>query len=143
MKTSPIEILWVEDNAADQKLINDLFLPGRRACNLSFVVDGMEAMDFLERRGNHTGARRPHLIFLDLNLPRVSGRDFLTRLKTLPQFRCIPVIIVTTSNNPVEIQDCYSNHAAGYLCKPQSLDGFSEMMAAIRDYWLNCAHLPD
>ena len=110
--------------------------------NLYCVEDGVEAMDFLYRRGGHTGVPVPDLILLDLNLPRKDGREVLEEIKEDPKFRLIPVVIMTSSEAERDLVRTYGLHANAYVVKPIDLDRFVEVVQAIKDFWLTIVKLP-
>jgi two-component system, chemotaxis family, response regulator Rcp1 len=104
--------------------------------------DGEEALHFLRREGEYSGAHRPALIFLDFNLPKADSRDILREMKGDPCLRIIPVAVLTTSDSERDIRDAYDLHANCYLRKPSDLDGFLNTIRAAADFWLNVAYAP-
>src|SRR3569833_2633549 len=138
MKTTPIEILLVEDNPADVRLTQEALREGKVKNNLSVARDGEEALAFL-RRDN---TPRPDLILLDLNLPRRDGREVLKEIKDDPQLRMIPVVVLTTSAAESDILKSYSLHANCYITKPVDLDQFITVVKSIDDFWLTIVRLP-
>lgn len=140
----PIEILLVEDNPGDARLAMEAFKDGARrfSHNLHHVKDGVEAMDFLRRRGEYATAVRPDLVLLDLNLPRKDGREVLAEVKEDDDLRLIPVLILTTSQAERDIFDTYGLHANGYVMKPIDLDEFSGVVDSIKEFWFATARLP-
>ncbi|HEU5317433.1 MAG TPA: response regulator [Chloroflexota bacterium] len=138
----PIEILLVEDSPADVRLTVEALRDAKVRNNLHVVGDGEEALDFLRRQGKHTGAVRPDLILLDLNLPGKSGREVLEDVKTDPQLRRIPVVVVTTSKAEEDIVRSYDLHANCYIQKPVDLDQFVTVVRSIEDFWLTIVKLP-
>jgi len=138
MKTTPIEILLVEDNPADVRLTQEALREGKVKNNLSVARDGEEALAFLRREG----APRPDLILLDLNLPRRDGREVLKEIKDDPQLRMIPVVVLTTSAAESDILKSYSLHANCYITKPVDLDQFITVVKSIDDFWLTIVRLP-
>src|SRR4051812_42141652 len=112
------EILSVEDNQADEDLLRMFFSSTEFELKLHFVKDGEEAMDFLLKKGKHKKAPIPHLILMDLNLPRINGKEVLRELKSRPLLKHIPVIILSTSASVDDVRDCYSLGASCYLTKP-------------------------
>jgi chemotaxis family two-component system response regulator Rcp1 len=138
MKTTPIEILLVEDNPADVRLTQEALREGKVKNNLSVARDGEEALAFLRREG----APRPDLILLDLNLPRRDGREVLKEIKDDPQLRMIPVVVLTTSAAEGDILKSYSLHANCYITKPVDLDQFITVVKSIDDFWLTIVRLP-
>lgn len=139
----PIEILSVEDNLADAKMIEELFKTSKLRPNLNFVTDGNEALDYLHRRGPFAGAVRPDFIILDLNLPKKDGREVLKEVKQNEDLKCIPILILSTSNSPQEVHHCYQLNANCYFTKPSDLEEFDKTVRAIENCWLTLAKVPD
>jgi CheY-like chemotaxis protein len=138
-----INILLVEDNPADVRLTEEALKEAANALTrLHVAMDGAAALDFLHRRGEHTGAPRPDLMLLDLNLPRVDGRQVLAQVKSDPDLRRIPVVVLTTSPSEDDIIHAYDQHVNSYIRKPVDLDHFLEVLKAIDDYWLGSVTLP-
>ncbi|HVL95839.1 MAG TPA: response regulator [Solirubrobacteraceae bacterium] len=131
-------ILVVDDSAADVRLLREALREGEVQAEVDAAADGAEAIGRLR-----SGADRPDLILLDLNLPRVSGREVLEAVKTDPALASIPVIVLSTSASPADIAHCYAQHANAYLVKPLYLDEFGELVRALDLFWLRLAHLPD
>jgi len=143
-KLEPLTILLVEDDLADQKLIKISLRRQKVANDLCVVSSGEEGMDFLHRRGDYkSGAPRPDLILLDLNMPGMGGKEFLRRVKNDEHLKKIPVVILTTSDAERDIVDSYKLQASGYVSKPVTLAGFEEVMKKIEEYWfMLCKRLP-
>jgi two-component system, chemotaxis family, response regulator Rcp1 len=135
--TAERRILLVEDNAGDVRLTREALREAEVAVDLVAVPDGDQALEFLRGEG-----ARPDLILLDLNLPRRDGREVLEIVKQDPELRLIPIIVLTTSNAPHDINACYERHANCYIVKPLELDAFSELMATIRSFWMGVVRLP-
>ncbi len=138
MKSTPIEILLVEDNPADVRLTQEALREGKVRNNLSIARDGEEALAFLRREGTP----RPDLILLDLNLPRRDGREVLKEIKSDPALRTIPVVVLTTSEAEADILKSYALHANCYITKPVDLDQFITVVKSIDDFWLTIVRLP-
>jgi chemotaxis family two-component system response regulator Rcp1 len=139
----PAEILSVEDNPADVAMLQTLFASSQVALRLSFVEDGVEAIDCLLGRGRFEGkALCPDLILLDLNLPKRDGREVLREIKSNPTLRAIPVIILSTSNNPKDILEAYSLGASAFISKPMDLEWFQSVVKSIETFWLRVVDLP-
>ena len=138
----PVEILLVEDNPGDVRLTQEAFKDGKMLNKLHVVEDGMEALAFLKREGKYTGAPRPELILLDLNLPRKDGRDVLAEIKADRDLKRIPVVILTTSRSEEDILRSYDLNANCYITKPLELDKFIEIVKSIEDFWLAIVKLP-
>ena len=140
--TRPIEILLVEDNPGDVRLTIEAFKEGKVCNNLNVAADGVEALSFLRREGRHGGAPRPDLILLDLNLPRMDGREVLAEIKQDPQLMRIPVVVLTTSKAEEDILRTYTLHANCYITKPVDLEQFITVVKSIDDFWLTVVKLP-
>jgi chemotaxis family two-component system response regulator Rcp1 len=136
------EILLVEDNPGDVRLTIEVLKEGRARSNLNVVKDGVEALAFLRREGKYAGAARPDLILLDLNLPRMDGREVLAEIKSSLHLRCIPVVVLTTSIAEQDVRRSYGLHANCYVTKPANLDQFVQVIKAIEDFWLTTVRLP-
>jgi CheY-like chemotaxis protein len=139
---SPIEVLLVEDSPGDARLTREALRDANTSVHLHVVCDGVEAMEFLRREGAHGNAPRPDLILLDLNLPRMDGREVLSLVKADPSLRTIPTIILTTSESEADVTTSYQLHANCYLSKPVQLDAFESLVKSINDFWLTRVTLP-
>ena len=135
-------ILLVEDNPGDVRLMREAFTANGMSKSLSVVDDGEQALSFLTRTGRYTSAPRPDLIFLDLNLPRKDGREVLAEIKTSNDLRCIPVIVLTTSESESDVQRAYELHANCYVKKPTDLDEYLTVVKACESFWLHVVRLP-
>jgi len=142
-RPAPVEILLVEDNRPDARLIEEILRQGRVPKNISVVTEGDEALAFLQRRGVHAEAPRPALVVLDLNLPGRDGRELLREIKGDPALRRIPVVVLTTSDAPGDVQQAYDLQANAYIVKPVGLDAFTEVILAIEQFWLAIALHPE
>jgi chemotaxis family two-component system response regulator Rcp1 len=138
----PVEVLLVEDSPGDIRLTQEAFRFANIAIRLHVVCDGVEALDFLNQVGPHVGATRPDLILLDLNLPKMDGREVLARIKADATLKSIPVVILTTSASQTDIVESYKLQANCYLSKPVELDAFESLVVSINDFWLTRAKLP-
>jgi len=138
----PIEILLVEDCIDEAELTMETLREGRVSNRVHWVEDGEEALTFLRRQGPHAATPRPDLILLDWHLPRKSGREVLAEIKEHPQWKRIPVVIMTSSADENDILAAYDRHANCYITKPIDLDKFMEAVRSIEDFWLTVAHLP-
>jgi two-component system, chemotaxis family, response regulator Rcp1 len=142
MNSAPIQILMVEDNDGDVFLTLEA-LKGAKVANVVHVVhDGVEALDFLRRRGKYAAAVRPDLILMDLNLPRKDGREVLAEIKPDPELRGIPVVVLTSSNAEKDVTRSYDLHANCYIVKPVDFDGLIDVVRAIERFWLTLVQLP-
>jgi CheY-like chemotaxis protein len=139
---TPIEVLLVEDSPGDVRLTQEAFRDANTSIHLHVASDGVEAMQFLRREGVHAHAPRPDLILLDLNLPRMDGREVLMAIKQDPDLATIPVVILTTSIAEADIAKSYELQANCYLSKPVQLEAFDSLVRSINDFWLTKAKLP-
>lgn len=140
--SKPVDILLVEDEPGDVRLTIEAMRQAKVRNTLHVVEDGMEALDFLFKRGSFTNAPRPDLILLDLNLPKKDGREVLTIIKEDASLRQIPVVVLTTSGADRDILRCYSLHASCYVTKPVDLNQFLHVVKSIEDFWLTIVRLP-
>jgi len=138
----PLNVLLVEDSPGDIRLTQETFRDANRAIHLHVATDGVEAMAFLMRDGAHIHAPRPDIILLDLNLPKMDGREVLARIKEDDSLKLIPTVILTTSDAQADIVRSYQLHANCYLRKPVRLDEFEKLVKSINDFWLNTVKLP-
>jgi len=138
----PIEVLLVEDSPGDVRLTQEVFHEANRAIHLHVASDGVEAMSFLRREGVHSDAPRPDLILLDLNLPKMDGREVLVHIKEDDSLKTIPTVILTTSESEADIVKSYQLQANCYLSKPVQLDAFENLVRSINDFWLTKVKLP-
>ncbi|MEM9484798.1 MAG: response regulator [Cyanobacteria bacterium P01_F01_bin.116] len=138
----PVDLLLVEDNAADAFLVRAFLSNSQLPNKLHQVQDGEAAMAFLRQEEDYVGAPRPNLILLDLNLPKKDGREVLEELKADPDLQGIPVIIMTGSSAAQDILRSYELQASCYVTKPSDLDEFNRTMASLEDFWFNYVKLP-
>jgi two-component system, chemotaxis family, response regulator Rcp1 len=138
----PIQVLLVEDSPGDVRLTQEAFRDANKAIQLNVVVDGVEAMAFLRHEGAHLHAPRPDLILLDLNLPKMDGREVLAQIKEDESLKLIPTVILTTSDAEADIVRSYQLQANCYLNKPVQLDAFENLVKSINDFWLTKVKLP-
>lgn len=136
------EVLLVEDSPGDVRLTREAFRDADVGINLSVASDGVEAMAFLRREGAHANAPRPDLILLDLNLPKMDGREVLARIKADTSLRTIPTVILTTSEAQEDIAKSYQLQVNCYLSKPAQWDAFAGLVRNIIDFWLTKVKLP-
>jgi chemotaxis family two-component system response regulator Rcp1 len=137
-----VEILLVEDNPGDVRLTQEVLREGRIRNTLNVVGDGVEALDFLHRRGAYADAHPQDLILLDLNLPRMNGQEVLAEIKRDPALKHIPVVVLTTSSAEQDVLSAYDLHANCYITKPVDLDQFVRVVQSIEDFWLSIVRLP-
>ena len=141
-ESPPVEILLVEDNPGDYRLTQEALREGKVYNNLHWAKDGVDALDFLKRRGRHKDAPRPDIVLLDLNLPKKDGREVLEEIKTDDDLKSIPVVILTTSKAEEDVLRSYDLHANCYVTKPVDLDKFIVVVQSIDRFWLTIATLP-
>ncbi len=137
-----IEILLVEDNPADVRLTQEAFRDAKVHNTLSVARDGVEALAYLRREGPFADAKRPDVIFLDLNLPKIDGRQVLAAVKSDPALKSIPVVILTTSQAEQDILKSYELHANCYVTKPVDLEQFLSVVKSIESFWISVVKLP-
>jgi two-component system response regulator len=138
-----IDVLLVEDDPGDVLMTQEVFAASPIHSTLHVVGDGEQAMHFLRRAGDFTGAPRPRLILLDLNLPRRNGLEVLAEVKADDDLLTIPVVILTTSQAQADIQASYRLHANAYITKPANFDLFTEAIQQVDDFFLTLVKLPN
>lgn len=141
-KPGTFEILLVEDSPGYVRLMMETLRENGISSNLSVVMDGMEALDFLQRKGDYVQVPRPDLILLDMNLPKMNGKEVLAEIKNDPDLKRIPVIILTTSGADQDILKSYDLHVNCYITKPIDFDRFTTAVRSIADFWLTIVKLP-
>lgn len=139
-KVTP-RILLVEDNRGDIRLTQEALKESKLKIHLDIVMDGEQAMDFLLKRNEYTAAVTPHIILLDLNLPRKNGLEVLKEVKEDDMLKKIPVILLTTSDAEHDIAKAYDLHANCYILKPDDFEDFSNVIKLIETYWFNTVQL--
>jgi chemotaxis family two-component system response regulator Rcp1 len=137
-----VDVLLVEDSPGDVRLTREAFREANGSVVLHVAPDGVEAMAFLNRVGIHADAPRPDFILLDLNLPRMDGREVLAHIKDDESLKMIPTVILTTSDSEADIVKSYQLQANCYLSKPVQLDAFESLVKSINDFWLVKVKLP-
>lgn len=144
MTTHPrlLQILLVEDSLSDAVLIQETLSESKFLNEMHIVRDGVEATEFLCQQGKYANVPRPDIILLDLNLPKKSGRELLTEIKADDNLMTIPVVVLTTSSNEVDILKSYKLHVNCYLVKPIELEEFIEVVKSIEHFWLAFVELP-
>lgn len=138
-----IHILLAEDSPTDALLAREAFDYSRIANTLHIVSDGVEALAFLRREGIHKDAPRPGLILLDLNMPRMDGREVLAAIKNDESLKSIPVVVLTTSKSEADVQRAYGLHANCYVTKPVDFEKFTEVIRSIEGFWFTVVTLPE
>jgi CheY-like chemotaxis protein len=137
-----VEILLVEDNPGDIRLIQEAFKEGGFSSNLNITRDGEQAMAFLRQEGEYSESPRPRFIILDLNLPRKDGREVLAEIKADKKLRQIPVVILSTSTSAEDVRHAYDLHANCYVPKPLDIEHLVEFGRSLEEFWLSTAILP-
>ena len=137
-----IEVLLVEDDPGDVMMTREAFHDYKLRNELHVVSDGAEAMAFLRQEGEYAGRPRPDLVLLDLNLPRMDGRQVLEAIKSDPELASIPVVVLTTSENEDDVLRSYSLHANAYVTKPVDFERFIEVVRQIDDFFVSVVRLP-
>jgi chemotaxis family two-component system response regulator Rcp1 len=135
-----MHILLVEDNPGDADLVIDAIR--EFPCDVSLVSDGVEALEFLHREGRHAAAQEPDLVLLDLNLPKLGGREVLARVKEDPALKHIPFVILSSSHAERDLRETYRLHANCFVTKPVDLHEFLASVGAVAQFWLGVVKLP-
>jgi chemotaxis family two-component system response regulator Rcp1 len=141
-RTKEIEILLVEDNPGDVRLTREALKEGKVLNNLNVVGDGVAALEFLRHTGKYARSPHPDIILLDLNLPKMDGRELLAEIKKDPALRRIPAVILTTSKAEEDILMTYNLHANCYITKPVDLDQFIKVVKSVEEFWFTIVKLP-
>jgi two-component system, chemotaxis family, response regulator Rcp1 len=136
------EVLLVEDSPGDVRLTREAFRDANQSIHLHVAADGVEAMAFLRREGVHVNAPRPDLILLDLNLPKMDGREVLALIKVDPRLKTIPTVVLTTSELEADVATSYQLQVNCYLSKPAQWDAFAKLVKSVIDFWLTKVKLP-
>lgn len=139
---APIELLLIDDDEADIYLAKRALKTCRTPLRIQVARHGEEALSLLRRESPHEEARRPDLIFLDLNMPRMNGHEFLERMKADDELKSIPTIVMSMSESEVDMMESYRLQASAYVAKPIELKAFGEVIRSIEDYWFTVARLP-
>ena len=139
----PLHILLVEDSEGDIFLIQEAFDEANITVNFSLVNDGRDAIDFLRKDGEFLDAMTPDIVLLDLNLPKMNGLEVLDIVKRDDQLKQIPVIMLTTSSSPDDIQKSYSSYVNSYIVKPSYFQNFIDIVKSVEDFWLETSTLPN
>lgn len=142
MKQEEVKILLVEDNEGDIVLTLEGLREARISNHVSVVKDGEQALRFLRKTGEFEGAVTPNLILLDINLPRIDGKEVLTEIKKDPALKKIPAVMLTTSESELDVMDAYNNYANCYITKPVDYGKFMEVVHSIREFWISIVQLP-
>ncbi|MCW5589734.1 MAG: response regulator [Legionellales bacterium] len=138
----PLEILLVEDNEGDVEMTRWALKNSQPPCHLHVVNDGAEALDFLYKNGDFANAITPDLIFLDMNMPRMKGKELLSKIKADPQLKSIPAIVLTSSQAPADILESYEHYASGYIVKPFDSQEYQNTLKQMVSFWGALVVLP-
>ena len=142
MTARPIRLLLADDNQGDVRLVREALREAGRPVELQVVRNGEEALARLRRLDGQEGAARPDLILLDLNMPRMDGRETLRRLKADQALRAIPIIVFSSSRSAEDVAACYALHANCFVAKPADFEGFERVIRAIDAFWAQVVELP-
>ena len=142
LNTTAPQVLLIEDSPGDVRLTREALTEADASLSLHVTTDGIDGLAFLQHQGMYAGAPRPDLILLDLNLPRMDGRELLTLIKEDEDLRTIPIIVLTASDAAADINRCHELNANCYLCKPLQLEAFWDLVQSINTFWLGFARLP-
>jgi CheY-like chemotaxis protein len=137
-----IEILMVEDNPADVELTKEAFSEGKLNNTIHVVNDGEEALNYLYKRGRFSDAIRPHIVLLDLNLPKINGREVLATIKGDKELSSIPVIILSSSEDSADIKESYALNANSFVTKPVVINDFLDVVKSVEGFWFEIVNLP-
>jgi len=137
-----VQILLVEDNPGDVRLTREALKEAKFRNTVTVVGDGVEALAYLHQQGKYSAATRPHMIMLDLNMPRMDGREVLEAIKKDPDLRRIPVVVLTSSEAESDIARAYELHANCYVTKPVDIDHFLQVVKSIEEFWVEIVKLP-
>jgi CheY-like chemotaxis protein len=146
-RSRPITILMADDDEEDCELTRDALQDSRLANQMKFVADGQELLDYLRHQGRYSNgsadAPRPGIILLDLNMPKLDGREALAQIKADESLRRIPVVILTTSNDEADVLQSYNLGVNSFITKPVTFEGLVDVMQTWSRYWLEIVELPD
>ncbi|MBI2859754.1 MAG: response regulator [Chloroflexi bacterium] len=137
-----IDILFVDDNPGDVRLVKEALSDMKEPSRLFIAEDGIEAMDYLRKRGRHAAAPRPDLVLLDLNLPRKNGFEVLNEIKSDDDLKQIPVCVLTSSSAERDVSRAYKSYANCYIVKPLDYAKFLETIKQVQEFWLKAVRLP-
>ena len=138
----PVQVLLIEDNPGDVRLLQEAFRELHANIRIQVAKDGAEGIAVVEKKASEGPNACPDLILLDLNLPKISGHDVLERIKSNPDTRRIPVIVLTSSRAEMDVHRAYDSHANAYMRKPTTLEGLIAAAEQIKNFWMECVTLP-
>ena len=139
---APVTILLVEDHVPDVRLTLDALRDGRISSDIHVVPDGQKALEFLRHEGEYAHAPRPHLVILDLNLPKMNGHEVLAEMKADAGLKNIPVVILSVSSHERDVQEAYRHQVSCFITKPVDIDSFFLAVRTLKDFWFHSATLP-
>lgn len=142
MEAKIIEILMVDDDEGDTFMAQEALEESKFANKMHIAYDGLEALEFMEKKGKYSDAPTPDLVLLDINMPRMHGHEVLKWMRAHDTYKCTPVVMLTTSNSPQDIQQSYEQHANCYVTKPVDLDQFNHIVKSIDAFWTGIVQLP-
>ena len=142
MNGKPIEVLLVDDDPQDVDLTLEVMEMAKVRLSINVVGDGKQAMTYLKKEGDYTDVKRPDLILLDLNMPKMNGHEVLARLKNEDDLKSIPVVVLTTSSSQEDIASTYNGGANCYVTKPVGLDEFQKVVEAVENFWFTVVKFP-
>lgn len=137
-----VDILLVEDDPGDVELTREGLAAGKLLVNMQTVDDGLKALSYLHREAPYSDAVRPDIILLDLNMPRMDGRETLKAIKADPQLRSIPVVVLTTSEAEGDVFNCYDLGASCYIAKPVGFEDFLKVIRSLEHFWFTVVKMP-
>jgi len=140
--SAPVHVLLIEDSLADADLTRECFGQGKRDVVVHHALDAVEGLAFLRRQGEHSDAPLPRLVLLDINLPKITGHQFLDELRRDPLLRSLPVVVLSSSTSPAEIRQCYEAGANAYISKPVGFHEFLAAVSALEAFWFDVATVP-
>ena len=140
--SAPIRVLLVEDNPGDADLTRETLEEGKLKVQIDVAIDGAAALDFLLRRPPYEHVQLPDLILLDLNLPKMGGREVLVEIKKHDELRVIPVVVLTSSDAEIDITKSYQLGANCYVTKPVGLEAFQAIVRSVESFWFTVVRLP-
>lgn len=139
----PINILMIEDNQGDVELAKIAFGQGGIPCTINVAYDGKEGLEYLRKQGEFKDATTPDLILLDINMPCMDGKECLAAMKEDEALKSVPVIMLTSSKSPKDVEECYKKHTNAYIIKPNGADAFVNFAENIKAFWVGLAELPN
>lgn len=137
-----VDVLLIEDNPGDVRMTEEVLRRNVTSCKLTTIPDPERALDYLGGSGQHSGRIKPRIIFLDLNLPKISGLDLIGRIRSIPTFESLPIVVLSASENPFEVRRAYNLGANCFIRKPAALDEFMHHVSRACEFWCDIVVLP-